>query len=71
VPTHGGLDVRPVLTVMLTQGEQNVRAHGVCADETIFRDACFLDLNDALRYFQSKYNSVYKVVLNIPPTVKR
>jgi len=63
--------MRPVLTVMLTQHEQNVKASGVCEDVTIFSDACFLDLNDAMRYFQSKYNSVYRVVLNIPPSVRR
>ncbi len=65
--------VKPLLTVMLrpSQMENVIEMHGVSEDVTIFRKQFAGELVPALRYLVDTYQRSYRVVLNIPPTIRR
>jgi hypothetical protein len=62
---------KPTLTVMFRQMPADLLASGVVADEDLFRNVRFGTLDEALKYMQNRYQSAYKVILNIPSNVKR
>lgn len=62
---------KPVLTVMLTQLERGLMASAVCQDVDVMRNAHFDRFNEALQYFERRFNNDFRVVLNIPPNVRR
>jgi len=64
---------KPLLTVMLrpSQMENAIEMHGVSEDVTIFRKLFAGELVHALRYLVDTYQKSYRVVLNIPPTIRR
>jgi hypothetical protein len=66
------MSTKPVLTVLIYQQPSGgISLSGVCEDVDIFRNGHFTSLNEALQYLNAHYHNRYKVVLNIPPNVKR
>jgi hypothetical protein len=63
---------KPLLTVMLRQSQMEnwIEMHGISEDVTIFRKQFAGELVHALRYLRDTYHKSYRVVLNIPPTIK-
>jgi hypothetical protein len=62
---------KPVLTVTLRHTIAGLLGSGVSEDEDIFRNVYFASLNEATTYLQRRYQHMYRLVLNLPPTVER
>jgi len=62
---------KPVLTVLLVQSERVILASGVHEDTDVIRNAHFDSLGDALQYIERRFQSTYRIVLNIPPNIRR
>jgi hypothetical protein len=56
---------------MFRQTPAGLLGSGVVEDDDLFRNTLFASLDEALRYMQSRYQTAYKVILNIPSNVKR
>jgi len=63
-------DTRPVMTVTLRVQNGEIKATGVCEDETKFTDAPFKGMTEALRYFQRQYKPTFRVILNVHPSAE-
>lgn len=60
-----------ILTVMLNRLDGEVIASAVCEDEDVFRNVSFASMEEATRYLYRQYKNKYRVILNIPPNVRR
>lgn len=65
------MNKKPVLTVMLVGTDTDVLARGISEDEDVFKHLHFKSVNEAGRYLFTRYAPVYRVILNLDPSVRR
>jgi hypothetical protein len=63
---------RKPLTALCTQAlNGDVLVRGIVEDETLFSNMVFKTLTEALHYLKRRYNTEYRVVINLPGNVRR
>lgn len=61
---------RPALTVNLIRAGNDIIARGIAQDETLFEHVHFASLQESYTYLKDKFNTQYKVILNVHPSCR-